>query len=122
MGLFLSIQDFIVAFEYVLQLAIAPFSICWIGYYKNHYDWWEYAYHYLKNACKVAYFQQSCRYKGEKKYRPFLQEFLQHFSEFILKEIYQFFSNNVTKIMLKQNIYSKVFDVNKKFPREGFHG
>ena len=24
--------------------------------------------------------------------------------------------------MLKQNIYSKVFDVNEKFPREGFHG
>ena len=59
---------------------------------------------------------------GEKKYRPFLQEFLQHFGEFILKKIYQFFSNNVTKIMLKQNIYSKVFDVNEKFPREGFHG
>ena len=52
-----------------------------------------------------------------------LQKFLRHFSKFILKKVYQLFFQKTSLNILKQNIFSKIDDVNEylKFPYEGFH-
>ena len=54
----------------------------------------------LKKVCEVVYFYKLTNIRACKFYENslFLQGFLQQFSKFILKKVYQFFSEKITEI------------------------